>query len=1186
MDAETLATTLVSGGQSEAEKLCLIRRAFQSAGNQLKPADVAFVQERLGADRRLVRLAIAFADAARNKEFAMAELLSENIHTPGIIATRFQWLHTTEILLNEAFLLNELTKMSYSARLKILNGIGRRVEDVELGDRLWKAIRTHYPVRYANRLLAACSNQVIIHEITNNRAVRLTDAQMLHILQKRFESGVELLCKLLRLHKDGALWQGANFTNSLDWLLLRDFERGFSILVDFEVSVRFGANRTRSLLKALAVCGDSKTVAERIVRYVRNLDQRTLRRYASKELYLECFLEKESNFSPACCSQTNSVMEWLNGFDRSEQRRFLEALYQRKHHKSIMESPMEVFPEMWYVLDEAERVQIVRQRLEGKDYSLARHQYAVRAEYFWRSMLPCRQSFPDLKSLLASEHTTSGRCGIYILMITSPIAHRNAEALVQQLKFVVDRSRNENHTTQCAIMSSICTYYKLKHGFAAEIWGSVKKFYENLLLSCSPRDLFSALFLVLRSIEPTDTVKVKEFAGLLSKAHLSQKSDRPYDLSVEFNSVRNHDSSLILGIMLKEQDAEFAKNHSTNYDDLPNCWRVLGTVAKLGLDIDLSPYPNIIAFLKYVVSPEKKTHYYLNDLSTVNRAYELVKVHLTDQDRSIGTTDNVKFESLARAIRKTKNVTNLDLDVILHDTYASKVAFMRKVARLLAASNAISPDMLRQALHLSSKDNRRVAATRFLAMCMPVDDFMSHFRKFIPKHARINAGEIDADFYDGQKALIAATKSLCDSSAAMEILVGFMQGDYLKMAVGTFNYYCARSPPNLLLPVLTNNLSGGKVSMQKHFIRWFFVYAADNVAKLREVIAMANNGSTKLELLKVIYRMAEDKGEDAWPILKACLDTVRGNERQVMHFVLTDCSIDSNLGEQLPAFYRHVYELALGLPESEKHEFDYFYSRAATHVAKLPEDLRRAMCLKALEQDLSAANSTMHVKLFVARLAMHDSPVNLEFVLVELEKALTTKATFARTNVRAIVEAICTVVVAERPINREDHFEVFPRLLNLLTSHVEYFFVEQVQVELTQLLMEIPLPADFNFKDVVNAAFVREYTLKALELLDKRLDQVGAQMFATLSPLLVKTIEPFVCELTTFRARMLETYRKDMPASSVWFLLDCLPNRDNKRYDEDKDVYEGFIKSIQEGSDVVVKVMLNVKLRSLNYENV
>lgn len=83
MDAQSLATALVSGGRSDPEKLRLIRSVFPPKRTHLSSADLTFVLGRLMEHHGLEKLIVKLANISRDKDFVLGQLSSTNILIPG-----------------------------------------------------------------------------------------------------------------------------------------------------------------------------------------------------------------------------------------------------------------------------------------------------------------------------------------------------------------------------------------------------------------------------------------------------------------------------------------------------------------------------------------------------------------------------------------------------------------------------------------------------------------------------------------------------------------------------------------------------------------------------------------------------------------------------------------------------------------------------------------------------------------------------------------------------------------------------------------------------------------------------------------------------------------------------------------------------------------------------------------------
>lgn len=313
-----------------------------------------------------------------------------------------------------------------------------------------------------------------------------------------------------------------------------------------------------------------------------------------------------------------------------------------------------------------------------------------------------------------------------------------------------------------------------------------------------------------------------------------------------------------------------------------------------------------------------------------------------------------------------------------------------------------------------------------------------------------------------------------------------MQGEYLKLAVGTFNYHCSGSLPHKIIPFLEKRLSGCAISVQKHYLRWYFVYMGGCKAKLEEAIDSAEEGTTKLELLKVVYSKMNDYEDEAWPLLKICLDTIKVEDKRATELLFTVDTIDDRFVEHLPDFFRAIFAYSKTLEKAQKSDLETFLTRAANQIRELPQDLAQAMCERVLREDFSGRGDT-----YLKSFCLHNLPTNLEFFTAKIDRKIKVNNEAATRLFKLICKNICMEALNKKRESlpqTADMLLVPQTLLKLLSSDPVKFYTNEIYVRLIQLL--IPLAPTHNADDEAMAIFIRDYTSQALTLLCGQLEQV------------------------------------------------------------------------------------------------
>lgn len=164
--------------------------------------------------------------------------------------------------------------------------------------------------------------------------------------------------------------------------------------------------------------------------------------------------------------------------------------------------------------------------------------------------------------------------------------------------------------------------------------------------------------------------------------------------------------------------------------------RLFNTMFEMGIDIDLSAFPNNAAlFVHYASSKD------WDNRRLPLRAFEVAKM-LAQADERLRAILDPKFEETfvkrSECIWKLQHLSKLDFSLVLDDEHVMKVTLMRKLSQLLAASGLITPEFVKEALEMADDENRCMVTMKFLAMIMPPEQFERHFSPFLPKEAKIN----------------------------------------------------------------------------------------------------------------------------------------------------------------------------------------------------------------------------------------------------------------------------------------------------------------------------------------------------------------------------------------------------------------------------------------------------------------
>lgn len=111
----------------------------------------------------------------------------------GAVSKRWLYEGEENSLTDSDFLLNKLfPNVSYNCRQKVLHKIGRYVQNEEKADQIWNAVEQRYGFDVAFPIIQSCSKDKI-NSLIKNREIQLSGYQLVQILQKYLDIGLEYI---------------------------------------------------------------------------------------------------------------------------------------------------------------------------------------------------------------------------------------------------------------------------------------------------------------------------------------------------------------------------------------------------------------------------------------------------------------------------------------------------------------------------------------------------------------------------------------------------------------------------------------------------------------------------------------------------------------------------------------------------------------------------------------------------------------------------------------------------------------------------------------------------------------------------------------------------------------------------------------------------------------------------------
>ncbi|XP_028967930.1 uncharacterized protein LOC114828342 [Galendromus occidentalis] len=915
MDPDFVKSLIDQNGVPESGRLERIYRE----GASLDPEEFKAAVETLRYSTRFPRLLAALIDVSKNDELAIEEIFLEDAVTPDIV-TGFKWLYTTENkgLINEDFVKNLLPTVSCSKQKRICNKISKWVTNLDLGDRLWRIVnsRSH---ELSSLLLGACSDKIILGEIEKDVKC-MSSAQMLDILKKRFESGVELL---RTIGLAGKLKSSRLKTHDLfHYILEKNLAVGLELIHSIRMQLFFGRKLTRKLIQ---IASSDKSKVPNVVKLTETINQKTLARYASGDLYLKCFLAR---FKREAFNDEFEMLKWLNHLRDDAKLEVLRSWFEEFYGSALVDQAEEIPESFLFLLDEkilgdVIRIRIASQKAEGKlsDTKLMRLQSALPDD---------EESFTLQLERLKGESNFENRRSIYENMLRSVSLLRRPQFLERRLQFLVKRTRNEHIFPKTILEHLVETMredYRFK--FNEKIWPLVKEIVDlRILLDGKKLDGVHSeiLMLGLRDIGFDQADFLSAVMNLLNevlkRTTYWPMSDLPKDKEQFFwKNVLAYYEALeeTLEVANGGPCPRYLERLYNNLKDSPDATRGL-----------LPAYPLTMRVLKLIVSPERDG----NNFPTYHSfayftIYDYVKPLLSAEDaihpdiveqREREEAELAK-ERVWKEFKKSKTIRDE-----VRTLYAEKrrhIHYTQLCARGLVYANKEQMELWEEMLSLETDKelsrDREGSAYELLMVLRSPQQTQAEAKYLHPPRAKIDPGkgEEENNLVLRRMNFVKSLRYFNRSGLAVELILPFMAGDYMRSARPSFDRHLARVPTPrvdefLREPGLKKNspLNVRKTMLKSYFRNTLMFDDKIVLDVMKQVSTADERDEIKNETLLAAYEIVKSVGEErGWPLVKTCLDVITVNDRNSFSTLMERTGIDDLIPEHLEYLLRTLVGL-------------------------------------------------------------------------------------------------------------------------------------------------------------------------------------------------------------------------------------------------------------------------------------
>ncbi|KAF2905148.1 hypothetical protein ILUMI_01023 [Ignelater luminosus] len=345
--------------------------------------------------------------------------------------------------------------LSYNTKLKLLHKFELYLKDIKKADEYFEAVRENYGVYIGSKMLMACSEDLIMKVITVNR-IEITPGQ-LQISVERYPNLTETLFECLDqyYHKIDI---GTKYKTIFNYLAQHNVKLFLKLKEKYNPDIDLGSRSTRKFITK-----EKENIIKNPKEYSRFLKRSQLLKDI-KEDFDEFYL----NYLPKSLNALGNTywQEYLNLPKRSDEEKlnyFLKT-FKQLYGSELWEHSDFVLPQLFEMMSTDSREIWMNKNKRPENIS----------EYEWISFMKTDKSIPLLKERISYTSKIKERVVLVCFLIKTCRINHDNEALLEVLKYLTAKHRNDHVTIREKIMKELLNFDLVK--LSEEHWKYINEF--------------------------------------------------------------------------------------------------------------------------------------------------------------------------------------------------------------------------------------------------------------------------------------------------------------------------------------------------------------------------------------------------------------------------------------------------------------------------------------------------------------------------------------------------------------------------------------------------------------------------------------------------------------------------------------------------------------------------------------
>lgn len=808
-----------------------------------------------------------------------AKLLKNTWFTKKLLDT-----FTPQQFVNELF-----SVTSVSTRIRVINKLIKHNSNNEFSKQLFHAYLEKYGLHAAKQLLPMCSVDVI-EDITINKKIKLSTSTQHKVIDRNIKLAKHFL-------KDAKNRKEVKYIASKNLQLLSEILHDSTININ---GVNFGNAITHKVIKNF-----KDLVLSKPEKYIDILKQGRMSFDLKDEygyLIYKLIVEKKIDILSRYWDN------YLSPLPKQKRLEIYLNAFKEINKCSLEEKPQYIDETFLNLVEDVD----VREKF-------AQLKYNVDKELTWIKYMRIDKSIPLFKEKLSVAKKPYVRQQIVELLVETCKIHNDNEALLDVLRFVTKRLRNDEEHVRSRFIFSLLNEFKL-HDLNKEHWSyinEIEKLFEIngecFLERCTL--LNEKIIYHLKKGLPINELLAKHREDLLIMLNYSHRDE--LNLEKEFilqtasywNSEPNDSVKFDVCFRLLSAVQSYNSRHPENRIDAKKILPLKWVIQRLEESKETNSYIDAL-FICYILenSPLEDRHRVIRLFFAISFKLEYkILLHFVKKEPLAIVhylEDFLKRDAMLEIIQSPKLLQNFKklakfdihqkvIDYYTHCTINGEKEFEEKTSRL------------HDVIELKS------ISLEILSVCMSEGDYINLITKYYPDEAHVNTeSEESTELYRLRKSICENLHNLNTALTALNTLLKFCIGDYLKFCLKGL-YHLFFHTQECKLPSVVNELKVKAVSVRKHAIflsfatlprSFVFEFMESYILKEKHVSVVAY---ALLTTFKYFTRNLDNK---FFEFFKCLLRKIDKNDESTLEFITNKCKLPEMFVAQYVEFVWDVLE--------------------------------------------------------------------------------------------------------------------------------------------------------------------------------------------------------------------------------------------------------------------------------------